>query len=110
MTGPGLLDIQEAIEKIEQRSHIDKEAFTRDELIQIWMVYHIQIIGEAVTQLSEDLRAQHPDIPWRAIAAMRHALIHAYFRVDLDEVWSVVRGDLPDLKARIQEILDAPSA
>jgi len=100
-----LLDIVEAIEKIERYSNIDRAVFDRDELIQTWMVYHIQVIGEAATQLSEEIRAQRPDIPWRAIAAMRHALVHAYFRVDLDEVWSVVKNDLPGLKARLQELL-----
>jgi uncharacterized protein with HEPN domain len=73
------------------------------------MVYHIQVIGEAANQLSDELRARHPDIPWRAIAAMRHALVHAYFRVDLDEVWSAVQDDLPGLKTRILELLGALS-
>ena len=100
-----LLDILEAIEKIERHSSIDKDHFARDELIQTWMVYHLQVIGEAVTQLSDELCARHPDIPWRAIAAMRHAIVHAYFRVDLDEVWSVIENDLPPLKARIQGIV-----
>jgi len=104
-----LLDVLEAIEKIERYSRVDQEAFARDELIQTWMVYHLQIIGEAVTQLSDELRARHPEVPWRAIAAMRHAIVHAYFRVDLDEVWSVVQQDLPDLKSRIQAMLDSPS-
>ena len=104
-----LLDIVEAIEKIERYSNIDRAVFARDELIQTWMVYHIQVIGEAVTQLSEEIRAEHPDIPWRAIAAMRHALVHAYFRVDLDEVWSVVKNDLPGLKARLQELVPPSS-
>jgi len=104
-----LLDIVEGIEKIERYSNIDRAVFDRDELIQTWMVYHIQVIGEAVTQLSEEIRAQRPDIPWRAIAAMRHALVHAYFRVDLDEVWSVVKNDLPGLKARLQELLPPSS-
>ena len=57
--------------------------------------------------MSEGLRAERSDIPWRAIAAMRHALVHAYFRVDLDEVWNAVQNDIPDLKARIQELLDS---
>jgi uncharacterized protein with HEPN domain len=100
-----LLDISDAIEKIERYSGISEDAFAQDELIQTWMVYHLQIIGEAVTQLSQEFRAQHPEVPWRAIAAMRHALVHAYFRVDLDEVWSVVRNDLPGLRVRVQELL-----
>lgn len=99
-----LLDILDAIAKIERHSSIDKDLFARDELVQTWMVYHLQVIGEAVTQLSDELRARYPDIPWRAIAAMRHAIVHAYFRVDLDEVWSVVKNDLPSLKARLQGI------
>jgi uncharacterized protein with HEPN domain len=48
------------------------------------MVCHLQIIGEAVNQLSDELRDKYSDLPWRAIAAMRHALVHAYFRVDLE--------------------------
>jgi len=101
-----LLDILEAIERIERYSGVEKEVFERDELIQTWMVYSIQIIGEAVAQLSEEFRAGHPDVPWHAISSMRNAIVHAYFRVSLDEVWSVVQNDLPDLKARIQAILE----
>lgn len=104
-----LLDIVEAIAKIERYANVERSVFERDELIQTWMVYHLQIIGEAVTQLSEGIRAQHPDIPWRAIAAMRHALVHAYFRVDLDEVWSAVRNDLPGLNARLRDLLPPSS-
>jgi uncharacterized protein with HEPN domain len=100
-----LEDILDAIEKIERYSGIRHEQFAHDELIQTWMVHHLQIIGEAVTQLSEEFRAQHPDLPWRAIAAMRNAIVHAYFRVDLDEVWSAVQNDLPGLKAHLEKVL-----
>jgi len=41
---------------------------------------------------------------------MRHAIVHAYFRVDLDEVWSVAQNDLPGLNARVQEIIDLQSS
>lgn len=101
-----LLDMLEAIEKIERYSGIDKSDYEHDELIQVWMVYNVQIIGEAVSQLSEGFRTQHPEVPWRAIAAMRHAIVHGYFRVDHDEVWNVVQKDVPKLKEAIQMILD----
>lgn len=103
-----LLDILEAIEKIGRHAGVDRQTFDRDELLQTWMVHHLQIIGEAVTHLSEGFRDRHPEVPWHAIAAMRHALVHAYFRVDLDEVWNAVQRDLPELKARLQAILSAP--
>jgi uncharacterized protein with HEPN domain len=101
-----LLDVLEAIEKIERYAGIDKDTFERDELVQTWMIYNTQIIGEAVAQLSEEFRARQPDIPWRAISSMRNAIAHAYFRVDLDAVWTVVQNDLPSLKQRIQAILE----
>lgn len=100
-----LEDIWEAIEKIERYSGIRHAQFEYDELIQTWIVHNLQIIGEAVSQLSEEFLAQYQDIPWRAMAAMRNAIVHAYFRVDLDEVWSVVQNDLPGLKARLEEAL-----
>jgi uncharacterized protein with HEPN domain len=104
-----LLDILEAIEKIDRYSGIDKNTYERDELIQTWMVYNTQVIGEAASQLSEEFRSKHSDIPWRAISSMRNATVHAYFRVDLDAVWTVVRDDLPGLKRRIQRIVDVQS-
>lgn len=61
--------------------------------------------GEAAKQLSEDLRAEHPDVPWRAMARMRDRLIHAYFGVDWSLVWQAATDDVPRLEARVDEIL-----
>ena len=104
-----LRDIAEAIEKIGRYAGIGRDHFDQDELVQTWMVYHLQVIREGVTQLSDSVRSQHPDIPWRATAAMRHALVHAYFRVDLDEVWNAVQSDLPPLQVRIRKLLSPAS-
>jgi uncharacterized protein with HEPN domain len=100
-----LRDILEAIERIDRYANINHEEFEQNELIQTWMVYHLQIIGEAAAQLSEDFCVQHPNVPWRAMAAMRNIIVHAYFRVDLDEVWLVIQNDLPGLKLTIKEAL-----
>jgi uncharacterized protein with HEPN domain len=62
-----LLDIQEAITRIERYTELGRDAFEQDELIQNWMISHLQIIGEACRALSEDLRGRYPEIPWRAI-------------------------------------------
>lgn len=100
-----LQDILEAIAQIERYANKGHEAFERDELLQVWLVHHVQIVGEAVSQLSEVTREQNPDVPWRQITAMRNILVHAYFKIDLDELWGVVERDLPILKARIEAIL-----
>lgn len=102
-----LLDISEAIERIQRYADKGREGFSGDELLQTWVVYHLQIIGEAVGRLSDQIKDQHPEIPWRDIVAMRNILVHDYFAVDADEVWNVVEGDLPALKANVDSILEA---
>ena len=101
-----LRDILEAIERIERYTAKGREEFERDELIQTWVVHHIQIIGEAARKLSEEVRSEHDQVPWPAIIAMRNILVHDYFSVDIDEVWSTVERNLPDLKANISSIMD----
>jgi len=100
-----LLDIQEAIERIEKYARQGQEAFEHEELIQTWIVHHLQIIGEAARALSSNLRDQHPEIPWSKIIGMRNILVHDYFGIDVDVVWAVVERDLPDLKLQIETIL-----
>ena len=101
-----LRDILEAIERIERYTAKGREEFERDELIQTWVVHHIQIIGEAARKLSEEVHSEHDQVPWPAIIAMRNILVHDYFSVDIDEVWSTVERNLPDLKANISSIMD----
>ncbi len=100
-----LLHIREAIERIEKYASRGQEAFLEDELIQTWMVRHIQVIGEAAHALSALFRQQHPQIPWQDIIDMRHVLVHEYFGIDLDIVWQVVSADIPDLKHKTVAIL-----
>jgi uncharacterized protein with HEPN domain len=100
-----LLDIQEAITHIEKYTAQGRAAFDQDELIQTWVVHHLQIIGEACRGISQSLRDQHPAIPWTKIVGMRNILVHIYFGIDEEIVWSVVENDLPDLKREVENIL-----
>ena len=62
-----LEDILEAIERIEKYASGGRATFDRDELVQTWVLHHLQIIGEAVRGLSDEIRSAHPDIPWAQI-------------------------------------------
>jgi len=67
---------------------------------------NLELIGEAATHVPEDVRAQHPGIPWRRMVATRNRLIHGYLGLDNDTLWSLVRTDVPalvDALVRLQE-------
>jgi len=97
-----LLDILDAIDKIERRASGGKDLFLTDELLQVWMIHHIQVIGEAASRLSTSLREGHPSIPWDDVVAMRNFLVHQYFGIDLEEIWDTVVTDVPRLKAELE--------
>ena len=101
-----LLDISEAIQRITEKLPPDKNEFIRSDLLQVWFLYHIQVIGEAANNISPAFQQQHGEIPWKDIIAMRHLLVHQYFGIDLDEVWNTVQQDLPLLKQEISRIRD----
>lgn len=99
-----LLDVKESIEHIEKYAARGRDAFDDNELIQTWIVYHLQVIGEAVRGLSGDVRDNHPEVPWSKIIGMRNILIHGYFGIDKD-VGSAVESEIPSLKASVDSIL-----
>lgn len=101
-----LLDIRDAIERVERYARRGREIFFTDELIQTWIVHYMQILGEAASKLGNDFHDAHPEVPWERIVAMRNILVHEYFGVDLYEVWSAVEKDLPGFKHDIEKILN----
>lgn len=60
--------------------------------------------------MSQEFRTAHPEIPWRAIVAMRNRLIHAYFDVSLDIVWATIQDELPILIRQLQGLLSKGDA
>ena len=102
-----LRDIVEAVDAVDKYTSSGREAFDHDELVRVWCLKHIEIIGEAVARLSEELRRRYPQAPWRSIIAMRNALIHGYFDVDWEIVWAVIAKDLSPLRKSITEIADS---
>lgn len=61
--------------------------------------------GEAASQLPQDVRASHPEVPWRDLIDLRNVLIHAYHRVDYQIVWEIVTEQLGPLIVTIQSML-----
>jgi uncharacterized protein with HEPN domain len=76
---------------------MDYSKFVDDTKTIYAVVRAIEIIGEAVTKLSDDSKLKHPEIPWKDIAGMRNKLIHEYFGIDTHVVWDTVTKDIPYL-------------
>lgn len=100
-----LQDILDAIAQIEVERAKGRRAFDDSRLIQVWMVHHLMIIGEAVRAIDPATRQQHPSVPWRQITGMRNILVHDYFRINDQIVWETVETHLPVLKEEIEKIL-----
>ncbi len=78
-----------------------RASFYENFLVQDGVIRQLEVIGEAVKNLSKEIREENPHIPWKDIAGMRDKLIHHYFGVDIDKVWNTVQDEIPALKEDI---------
>jgi uncharacterized protein with HEPN domain len=80
--------------------------FCQDRLTQDGVIRQLEIIGEACRNLSDEIRLQHPDLPWSQIIGLTNRLSHAYFDINLGIIWDIVQADIPHLKAEVSRLLD----
>jgi uncharacterized protein with HEPN domain len=99
-----LIHILERIQKIEEYTNDGYQSFIKSSLQQDAVIRNLEVIGEAVKNISDTLKDSHPDIPWRRIAGLRVLLIHLYMGVDVQEVWNIIEKDIPKLKEAIRGI------
>ncbi|HLG41693.1 MAG TPA: DUF86 domain-containing protein [Chitinophagaceae bacterium] len=98
-------DILECIEHIQSyTAELSFEQFSSHFMTVEACLYNIQIIGEAVSLLPQDIKKENPGIPWAAIKGMRNRLIHEYFGTDLQLVWGVIKDQLPGLNTDLQRL------
>ncbi|MGH3976565.1 MAG: HepT-like ribonuclease domain-containing protein [Pseudonocardiaceae bacterium] len=87
----------EAAEKLEAQGVKGRDRFDQEEIVQLALVHLVQIIGEAASRISDDLRRRHPEIPWRQVVGMRNRVVHGYFEVDLDLLWGCGHTGCPEV-------------
>ncbi len=91
---------------LEHSAGHDLRSFQSDDTLQRAFVRSLEVIGEAAKHLSPAFRTDHPAVDWRSLAGMRDRLIHAYFSVDYEIVWDVVRNKVPELQQQISSLLE----
>lgn len=84
-----------------------REDLDSDRQLALALVKDIEIIGEAASRVSVEMRETYPNLPWQESVSMRNRLIHGYYAINLDIVWSTVCYELPPLIGELQRILDS---
>lgn len=103
---PYLKHMLDAVARIESYvADVEEAEFLANTEKQDAIIRQLQVLGEAVKRLSQDLRAAYPEVPWREVAGMRDKLVHDYFGVDLSFVWVTATKDIPALKPKIRRML-----
>ena len=92
---------QKAVAFTQGKSRAEVES---DELLMLALVRLLEILGEAAKHVSQVTKANAPQIPWRQIAGTRDRLIHGYFAVDPDILWTIITEDLPPLITELQQL------
>ena len=103
-----LLHIRDAIGKVDEYlKDVKHSEFVENSMMQDGVIRQIGIIGEATRRLSDEFRKKHGDVPWNSMIGMRNKLIHDYLGVDYDSVWKTAKEDLPQLKEKVDSILES---
>ncbi|BAS57992.1 hypothetical protein NIES2135_26250 [Leptolyngbya boryana NIES-2135] len=103
-----LQDILDTISEIENfTAGVEFEAFQANREKILAVVKLIEILGEAVKKIPDEVRNRYPEIPWKSIAGMRDILVHEYWGIDVNVIWATVQEGLPPLKVVIIEIVSS---
>ena len=84
--------------------NLDQAAFINNEPYYDATLRNLELIGEAATNIPENIKTNHPEIPWRQIIATRNRIIHGYLGIDNDIIWSIITDEIPELLTALQTL------
>ncbi len=100
-------DILDAIDKIKTyTAQMSYDEFKEKQMPKDAVFRNLEIIGDAVKNIKDEIKLEHKEVDWKAIAGMRDKITHGYFGIDTKVVWQTIQNKLPELKTQIQKILE----
>jgi uncharacterized protein with HEPN domain len=101
-----LEDITISMERITQYTEgFSLTSFKKDSKTVDAVIRNFEIIGEAAKKLSEELKNQNPDVPWKEMYYLRNRVMHEYFGIDYEIIWDIATNYLPANKAIVDKII-----
>lgn len=97
--------LDETVFLLKETEGVEFKKFMKDEVLKRACSRSLEIIGEAVKNLSPKFKKVHNDIEWKKVAGLRDKIIHYYFGVNWDIVWDVIKNKLPELKEKVSDII-----
>lgn len=102
-----LLDMKESAEKIlKYTKEMSFDDFLADEKTIDAVVRNFEIIGEASIRVDDDFKFDNPQIEWRRLRGFRNRIVHEYFGIDYEIVWSIIVADIEELIFQLSELLN----
>ncbi|HIE27874.1 TPA: DUF86 domain-containing protein [Candidatus Poribacteria bacterium] len=102
-----LEDVLDCIEKIERYTKgIDFGDFTENPMAFDAVIRNLEVIGEACKYIPAGIKESYDKVPWKAIVGLRNIAIHEYFGLDLENIWKIIRVDLPKNKETFRKVLE----
>jgi len=94
------------IRRIQEDAASGKEVVFASPTLQDAIVRNLQILCESTQRLTDSSKLRHPEVDWRAISGLRNVLVHSYFEVDLETIWTIVSRDLSTLEGAVRQLLE----
>lgn len=100
-----LAHMRECIGRVREYTEGDRARFETSRLVQDAVIRNLQTLTESSQRLSDNAKADEPNVPWRELAGFRNVIVHGYLGIDLEAVWLVVEQDLPPLAAALDRMV-----
>ncbi|RKX51727.1 MAG: hypothetical protein DRP30_07465 [Thermotoga sp.] len=101
-----LKHVRDAMKKVmKYLENKNKEEFIKNEILQDAVIRQLEIMGEAVKNLSLRIILDNPQIPWKGMVGLRDVLIHGYDKVNLEIIWKIAREDVPKTFKKIEDLI-----